>query len=69
MAVLRQPVFWSSNQVQLVILTSLKEVDDEDTQKFYEITAEFLSDKEAVEGLIKEPVFENFEKRITALKR
>ncbi len=68
-AVLRQPVFWSSNQVQLVILTSLKEVDDEDTQKFYEITAEFLSDKEAVEGLIKEPVFENFEKRITALKR
>lgn len=68
-AVLRQPVFWSSNQVQLVILTSLKEVDDEDTQKFYEITAEFLSDKEAVEELIKEPVFENFEKRITALKR
>lgn len=69
-AVLNKPILWSKNMVQLVVLTSLNEdEDDEETQEFYEITAAFLSDKEAVEALIREPVFENFEKRITALKR
>ena len=37
--------------------------------EFFEITAAFLSDKEAVESVIQEPVFEYFEKKITALKR
>ena len=68
-AVLKEPILWATNMVQVVILTSLNEEDDEETQQFYEITAAFLSDKEAVEGLIREPAFENFEKRITALKR
>lgn len=69
-AVLEKPILWSANMVQLVVLTSLNEdEDDEETQEFYEITAAFLSDKEAVEALIREPVFENFEKKITALKR
>lgn len=69
-AVLEKPILWSSNMVQLVVMTSLNEdEDDEETQEFYEITAAFLSDKEAVEALIREPSFENFEKRITALKR
>lgn len=69
-AVLREPILWASNMVQVVVLTSLGDGgDDEETQQFYEITAAFLSDREAVEGLIREPVFENFEKRITALKR
>ncbi len=69
-AVLKKPVLWSANMVQLVVLTSLNEdEDDEETQEFYEITAAFLSDKEAVESVIQEPVFENFEKKITALKR
>lgn len=68
-AVLRNEIMWSANRVQLVVLTSLKEEKDEDTQKFYEITAKFLSDKEAVKRLIQEPAFENFEKRITAMKR
>jgi len=68
-AVLEKPILWSSNMVQLVVLTSLNEEDDEETQQFYEVTAAFLSDKEAVEALIREPVFENFEKKITALKR
>lgn len=68
-AVLEKPILWSSNMVQLVVLTSLNEDDEEETQQFYEVTAAFLSDKEAVEALIQEPEFENFEKRITALKR
>ncbi|MCI8888878.1 MAG: PTS transporter subunit EIIA [Hungatella sp.] len=68
-AVLEKPILWSSNMVQVVVLTSLNEEDDEETQQFYEVTAAFLSDKEAVEALIREPEFENFEKRITALKR
>ena len=68
-AVLRNEILWSVNKVQVVILTSLKEEKDEDTQKFYEITAKFVSDKEAVRSVIKEPSFENFEKWITAMKR
>lgn len=68
-AVLEKEIKWSSNLVQVVILTSLKEEKDEDTQKFYEVTANFLSDQEAVVSLIREPVFENFEKRITAMNR
>ncbi len=68
-AVLRNEIVWSANMVRVVVLTSLKEEKDEDTQKFYEIMAKFLSDKEAVKSLIEEPTFENFEKRITAMKR
>lgn len=68
-AVLKHEIKWSTHMVQVVVLTSLKEEKDEDTQKFYEITAKFLSDKEAVRNLIEKPDFENFEKRITAMKR
>lgn len=68
-AVLKQEILWTVNPVRVVVLTSLKEEKDEDTQKFYEVTAGFLSDREAVLKLIETPVFENFEKMITALKR
>lgn len=68
-AVLKEEIKWSSNMVRVVVLTSLKDEKDEDTQKFYEITAKFLSDREAVRNLIEVPTFENFEKIITALKR
>lgn len=68
-AVLREEILWSVNRVKVVILTSLKEEKDEDTQKFYEITAKLASDKEAVRSLIKNPDFENLEKWITAMKR
>lgn len=68
-AVLQQEVLWSTNPVRVVILTSLKEEKSEETQKFYEVTANFLSDREAVKRVIEEPCFENFENRITAMKR
>lgn len=68
-AVLQDEIRWSSNMVRVVVLTSLKDERDEDTQKFYEITAKFLSDRVAVRSLIEVPTFENFEKIITALKR
>lgn len=68
-AVLEQEILWFTNPVRVVILTSLKEENNEETQKFYEITAKFLSDREAVRKLIEKPDFEQFEKIITALKR
>ncbi|MGC6174609.1 BglG family transcription antiterminator [Lacrimispora sp. 38-1] len=68
-AVLQDEIKWSSHMVRVVVLTSLKEEKDEDTQKFYEITAKFLSDREAVRSLIEAPDFDGFEKKITALKR
>lgn len=68
-AVLQHEIKWSVNPVRIVILTSLKEERDEETQKFYEVTANFLSDKEAVQTLIQNPAFNTFEKMITALKR
>lgn len=68
-AVLKKKILWSSNQVQVVILTSIGEEKDVEIQKFYDVTSSFLLEKEAVEALIQMPVFENFEKRITGLKR
>nr|WP_314466256.1 PRD domain-containing protein [uncultured Clostridium sp.] len=68
-AVLQDEIKWSSNMVRVVVLTSLKDEKDEDTQKFYEITAKFLSDREAVRSLIEAPDFDSFEKKITTLKR
>lgn len=68
-AVLKKEITWSVNPVRVVILTSLKEEKSDETQKFYDITAKFLSDKDAVASLVKDPSFETFGKLVTALKR
>lgn len=68
-AVLQKEIRWTTHQVQVVILTSLSSENDDEVQKFYDITSEFLSDKHAVRNLIAEPTFANFEKMITVLKR
>lgn len=60
-AVLESPVIWNESQVQVVILISIgkKEEDDNDRQKFYEATARFALNEEAVRKLIERPEYEN----------
>lgn len=58
-AILKSPINWSTHMVQVVILTSLSAKKDEDTQKFYEVTTKFLSDKVAVTSLVENPRYEH----------
>lgn len=59
-AVLKQPVIWNEFPVQVVILISIGRQggSDKDRQKFYEATARFALDKEAVMELIGNPSYE-----------
>ena len=59
-AVLKEETLWSSHTVRVIILTSLSEKKTEDTQKFYDITAKFLMDKEAISKLLISPDFDSF---------
>lgn len=59
-AVLERPVIWNGAEVQVIILISIgkKEEDDKDRQKFYEATARFALNEEAVRTLIQNPDYE-----------
>lgn len=58
--ILKKPIYWVQNQVQVVMLVSLAEGKHERTQEFYKVTTEFLLKEEAVLDLIADPRFENF---------
>ena len=51
-AVLEEPVTWSRNQVQLVVLVALTDSMEERVQKFYEITSRVLLSPEKVGEII-----------------
>ncbi len=57
-AVLNEPVIWNNLPVQVVLLSSVGRQKDKHRQKFYEATARFSLDKEAVNQLIQDPRFE-----------
>lgn len=59
-AVLNQPVIWNEFPVQVIILISIGRHggSDKDRQKFYEATARFALNKEAVTELIGHPSYE-----------
>ncbi len=59
-AILENEIIWSTNPVKVVILTSLGEIDDQYTKRFYETSAEFISSKDKVKLLIEKPTFDNF---------
>ena len=56
--VLDEPVVWNRLPVRIILLTSVGRRADENRQKFYESTARFALDKEAVRQLIAEPSYE-----------
>ena len=57
-AVLSEPVIWNKLPVQVILLTSVGRRQDEDRQHFYESTARFALNKEAVLRLVEEPSYE-----------
>lgn len=57
-AVLPKPVFWSRQEVQLVILTVIGLQEDTQLQKFYRATTDLVSDQAAVQALIEEADYE-----------
>lgn len=56
-AVLARPVWWGRHDVQVVLLVSLTEEQDEDTEGFYRAVTNFLSNRELVEQAIAQPEF------------
>lgn len=59
-AVLERPVFWSREEVQVIILTVIGSEEDADIQKFYETTTNLLLRPEDIEILIQKKKFETF---------
>lgn len=57
-AVLKEPVIWNKLPVQIVLLISIGRKEDRNRQTFYETTARFALNKEAVKRLIQEPKYE-----------
>lgn len=68
-AVLSKEILWSTQKVRVIILTSLSEEESEDVHKFYDVTAAFLMDKEAVRELIDIPAFERFRQLLRCVDR
>lgn len=59
-AVLDEPIEWNDEMVRVVLLSSPGSQDSKNRQKFYEITAKFALDHDAVESLINDPQFPKF---------
>lgn len=57
-AILKEPIFWSRQKVQVVILTAIGRSEDENIQKFYEVTTDLILRPEDVAELIKEKKFD-----------
>ncbi len=56
--ILDKPIFWGKNYVQIVFLICISIDNCEYLEKFYDITAKFLFDKEKIDFLIENPSFE-----------
>lgn len=66
-AVLPKELLWSTQKVQVVVLTALSEEETDDVRKFYDVTASFLMNRDAVQSLIAEPTYENLKRQLRAI--
>jgi len=57
-AVLKKPVKWSSNQVQIVILVAFSQKENQNIPHFYNATTRFMTNETAVQALLAEPTYE-----------
>lgn len=57
-AVLKKPVKWSTNFVQLVILVAFSLEENSNIPRFYDVTTRFMTDEGAVSELLGEPSYE-----------
>lgn len=58
-AVLKEPIFWHKNNVQVVFLVSISDERDNNLIDFYQYTVVFLLNEESVKKLIENKTFEN----------
>ncbi|MEY8543022.1 BglG family transcription antiterminator [Dubosiella newyorkensis] len=59
-AILKEPIVWNDEMVKVVLLSSPGSQDSRNRQRFYEITAKFALNKEAIQELIQNPTFSTF---------
>lgn len=59
-AVLNKPVLWGNDEVQIIILTSLSNNFNEESDEFIETTSEFMMDIEKINYLAEHPDFNIF---------
>ncbi|MDO5409054.1 MAG: BglG family transcription antiterminator [Lachnospiraceae bacterium] len=60
-AVLKKPIFWGHNDVQVILMNVTGKNDEEDLQKFHEISAKFVLNREGIQQVIENPSYEIFE--------
>ena len=53
-------MIWNNQPVQVVLLVSIGRKEDRDMQRFYETTARFALNTEAVAAVIRNPEYEVF---------
>lgn len=56
--ILERPIQWTTNQVQLVILTAISQAVDEDVRRYFDITLKVISSEEMVNEILREQDFD-----------
>jgi len=56
--ILKEPIWWGNNDVQVVFLIAISTEEDADIERFYQLTTNFLFDAQKVQYLIANPTFE-----------
>ena len=59
-AVLQKPVWWSRNEVQVVILTVVGSEEDPKLEKFYEATTDLILRPADIRYLVEHPDYDTF---------
>ena len=65
-AVLKEPIFWFRQKVQVVFLTAIGREEDENLQQFYEATTDLILRPADVKNLIRHP---DYDRLIQLLRR
>ena len=56
--IMKEPIWWGHNEVQVVFLIALSTDTDKDIEKFYQLTTSFLFNPEKIAALIQNPDFD-----------
>lgn len=56
--ILKEPIWWGHNEVQVVFLIAISTEEDADVERFYQLTTRLLFDLEDIQYLIQNPRFE-----------
>lgn len=58
--ILERPILWTTNQVQIVILTAVSGAVDEDIRRYFDITLKVISREDLVNEILKKQDFSTF---------